>query len=105
MQSIVLCSHGAHDFRIALLPVLKVIFSDKTIINIMTRVRMRNRIAIIYSQVEYRLLSDSGFMSRILGQSTDILLFVHREQRMNLSVERLHDKTDLKLSFLMPEKN
>lgn len=72
---------GAHDFRIALLPVLKVISADKTFINIMTRGRDAKSNAIIFSQGEYRLPSDSVYVE-ILGNRP--ILFSFREQRMKL---------------------
>ncbi len=91
---------GAHDFRIALLPVLKVISADKTFINIMTRGRDAKSNAIIFSQGEYRLPSDSVYVE-ILGKSSDPVFVPGTENE--ISVERLHDNL-IKLSFSMPDK-
>ena len=91
---------GAHDFRIALLPVLKVISADKTFINIMTRGRDAKSNAIIFSQGEYRLPSDSVYVE-ILGKSSDPVFVSGTENE--ISVERLHDNL-IKLSFSMPDK-
>lgn len=77
---------GAHDFRIALLPVLKVISADKTFINIMTRGRDAKSNAIIFSQGEYRLPSDSVYVE-ILGKSSDPVFVPGTENE--ISVERL----------------
>lgn len=72
---------GAHDFRIALLPVLKVISADKTFINIMTRGRDAKSNAIIFSQ-ESIVCLQTACMSRYWENRP--ILFSFREQRMKL---------------------
>lgn len=91
---------GAYDFRIALLPVLKVISADKTFINIMTRGRDAKSNAVIFSQGEYRLPSDSVYVE-IIGKSSDQVFMAGTENE--ISVERLHDNL-IKLSFSSPDK-
>ena len=56
--------------------------------------------AIIFSQGEYRLPSDSVYVE-ILGKSSDPVFVPGTENE--ISVERLHDNL-IKLSFSMPDK-
>lgn len=91
---------GAHDYRIALLPVLKVISADKTFINIMTRGKDAKSNAMIFSQGTYRLPSDSVYVE-IIGRSSDSVFVEGTENE--ISVERLHDDL-IKLSFSIPGK-
>lgn len=91
---------GEHDYRIALLPVLKVISADKTFINIMTRGRDAKSNAVIFSQGEYRLPSDNLYVE-IISKSSDPVFMAGTENE--ISVERLHDNL-IKLSFSSPDK-
>ena len=91
---------GEHDYRIALLPVLKVISADKTFINIMTRGRDAKSNAVIFSQGEYRLPSDNLYVE-IISISSDPVFMAGTENE--ISVERLHDNL-IKLSFSSPDK-
>ena len=91
---------GANDYKIALLPILKIISADKTFMNIMTRGRDAKSNAIIFSQGEYRLPSDSVYVE-ILGKSSDSVFIEGTENK--ISVERLHDNL-IKLSFSIPDK-
>ena len=91
---------GEYDYRIALLPVLKVISADKTFINIMTRGRDAKSNAIIFSQGEYRLPSDNLYVE-IISKSSDPVFMAGTENE--ISVERLHDNL-IKLSFSSPDK-
>ena len=61
---------------------------------------MRKSNAIIFSQGEYRLPSDSVYVE-ILGKSSDPVFVPGTENE--ISVERLHDNL-IKLSFSMPDK-
>lgn len=91
---------GEHAYRIALLPVLKVISADKTFINIMTRGRDAKSNAVIFSQGEYRLPSDNLYVE-IISKSSDPVFMAGTENE--ISVERLHDNL-IKLSFSSPDK-
>ena len=91
---------GEHDYRIALLPVLKVISADKTFINIMTRGRDAKSNAVIFPQGEYRLPSDNLYVE-IISKSSDPVFMAGTENE--ISVERLHDNL-IKLSFSSPDK-
>lgn len=91
---------GEHDYRIALLPVLKVISADKTFINIMTRGRDAKSNTVIFSQGEYRLPSDNLYVE-IISKSSDPVFMAGTENE--ISVERLHDNL-IKLSFSSPDK-
>lgn len=95
-----LVQSGEHDYRIALLPVLKVISADKTFINIMTRGRDAKSNAVIFSQGEYRLPSDNLYVE-IISKSSDPVFMAGTENE--ISVERLHDNL-IKLSFSSPDK-
>ena len=66
----------------------------------MTRGRDAKSNAIIFSQGEYRLPSDSVYVE-ILGKSSDPVFIEGTENE--ISVERLHDNL-IKLSFSMPDK-
>lgn len=91
---------NAQDYKIALLPILKVVSADNTFMNIMTRGRDARSNAIIFSRGEYSLPSDSLYIET-LGKSSDPIFTEGTENK--ISVERLHDNL-IKLSFSIPEQ-
>lgn len=89
---------GEHDYKVILMPVLKIIMADNTFMNIMTGGKDGRSGAVIYTQGNYYMPSDESYVE-VVKRSADTVFTEGIENE--LSVERLHDNL-IKLSYYMP---
>lgn len=89
---------GEHGYKILLFPVLKIVSSDQTFMNIMTAGMDGKSNAVIYCQGEYSLPSDNTYVEMV-DRSLDPTFT--QGTKNEISVERLHDNL-IKLSFTVP---